>query len=166
LVNILKKPYLFASVLLSFTLLSSCSSETEGTTEPDQKVQINLNDAPASPVTLSEVVELFVLGGNKTELQRETMSQKIIGSRVSWSFKVYEVAKDAEQYRVMSEMIGSSHPNAFGKLTVIAFLNPRNSNDEQILLKLETGKQVKVRGVVDSINFRSVVVLSPAELVD
>ena len=146
--------------------MSSCSIQSDGTAEPDQKVQINLNDAPASPVTLSEVVELFVLGGNKTELQRETMGQKIIGSRVSWSFKVYEVAREGEQYRVMSEMISSSQPNAFGKLTVIAFLNPRNSNDEQILLKLETGKQVKVRGVVDSINLRSLVVLSPAELVD
>lgn len=146
--------------------MSSCSSKSDGTAEPDQRVQINLNEASASSISLFEVVELFVLGGNKTELQRETMSQKIIGSRVSWSFKVYEVAKEGEQYRVMSEMIGSSHPNAFGKLTVIAFLNPRNSNDEQILLKLETGKQVKVRGVVDSINLRSLVVLSPAELVD
>jgi hypothetical protein len=146
--------------------MSSCSIQSDGTAEHDQKVQINLNDAPASPVTLSEVVELFVLGGNKTELQRETMGQKIIGSRVSWSFKVYEVAREGEQYRVMSEMISSSQPNAFGKLTVIAFLNPRNLNDEQILLKLETGKQVKVRGVVDSINLRSLVVLSPAELVD
>lgn len=151
---------------MTITLLFSCSSESDGTAEPDQRDQINLNEASASSISLSEVVELFVLGGNKTELQRETMRQKIIGSRVSWSFKVYEVAKDGEQYRVMSEMIGSSHPNALGKLTVIAFLNPRNSNDEKILLKLETGKQVKVRGVVDSINLRSLVVLSPAELVD
>jgi hypothetical protein len=109
-------------------------------------------------------VGTYVLGGNRTELQREAMTAKLVGATVSWSFKVYDIAQEDGRYRVMSELMNGTEPGAIGKFTVVAFVTPRDEQDVQALLKLQTGSGVEIRGRVDGVSVRTALVLSPAEL--
>ena len=114
---------------------------------------------------LQEVVDTYVLGGTRTDLQREAMTTKLVGATVSWRFKVYDIAKDDGRYRVMSELMNGSEPGSFGKFTVMAYVAPRDEQDVQALLKLQTGSEVEIQGRVDGITIRMALVLSPAVLV-
>jgi hypothetical protein len=123
-----------------------------------------LKDTPVMPMALQEVVDTYVLGGTRTDLQRETMTAKLVGATVSWRFKVYDIAKEDGRYRVMSELMDGTEPGAFGKFTVVAFVTPRDEQDVQTLLKLQTGNEVEIRGRVDGVTMRTALVLSPAEM--
>lgn len=124
-----------------------------------------LTDAPVSDVALQEVVDTYVLGGNRTDLQREVMTSKLVGATVSWRLKVYDISKEEGRYRVMSELMDGSDPNAVGKFSVVAFVSPRDEQDDQAMLQLQTGSEVQIRGRVEGVSARMVLVLSPAVLV-
>ena len=158
-------PSKWAMVMLSMALVACGEAPQQNTpTEPAPTVQA-LKDAPVMPMALQEVVDTYVLGGNRTDLQRETMTAKLVGATVSWRFKVYDIAKEDGRYRVMSELMDGTEPGAFGKFTVVAFVTPRDEQDVQALLKLQTGSEVEIRGRVDGVTVRTALVLSPAELV-
>ncbi len=93
------------------------------------------------------------------------MTAKLVGATVSWRFKVYDIAKEDGRYRVMSELMDGADSDAFGKFTVVAFVTPRDEQDDQALLKLQTGSEIGIRGRVDGVLVRTALVLSPAELV-
>ena len=59
-----------------------------------------------------------------------------------------------------------SQPEAVGKLTVVAFVTPKDEQDIQTLLKLTTGSEITVRGKVEGITLRTAIVLSTAELIN
>ncbi len=93
------------------------------------------------------------------------MTHMLLGAKVSWRFKLYDVAKEDGRYRVMSELMDGSEPEAFGKFTVVAFVTARDQQDDEALLKLKTGSEVEIRGRVDGLMVRTALILSPAELV-
>lgn len=115
-------------------------------------------------IALQEVVDTYVLGGTRTDLQCQAMTEKLDSAKVSWRFKVFDIAKEDVRYRVMSELMDGSVPEAFGKFTVVAFVTPRDEQDDQALLKLQTGSEIGIRGRVDGVLVRTALVLSPAEL--
>ena len=108
---------------------------------------------------------IYVLRGNRTDLQRDAMSAKLVGSIVFWRFKVYDIAKEDGRYRVISELMDGPVAGAFGKFGVVAFIAPKDESDVEVLLSLQTGHAVEVRGRVDVVSARTALVLSPAELV-
>lgn len=154
-----------AMALLTMALAACGEAPPPNTpSEPIPTVQV-LKDTPVMPIALQEVVDTYVLGGNRTELQRDAMTAKLAGTTVSWRVKVYDIAKEDGRYRVMSELMNGTEPGAFGRFTVVAFVTPRDEQDVQALLKLQTGSEVEIRGRVDGVSARTALVLSPAELV-
>jgi hypothetical protein len=147
-------------------LLVACSDGPlpNTATEPAPAIT-SLKGAPVIAMALQEVVDTYVLGGTRTDLQRDAMTAKLVGAIVSWRFKIYDVAKEDGRYRVMSELMNGSDANAFGKFTVVAFVTPRDDQDVQALLSLQTGSEIEIRGRVDGVTVRMALVLSPAELV-
>lgn len=162
----MKFPLFRLSLVLVFMALAACGEASPPNTpsEPAHAAQA-LKDTPAMPIALQEVVDTYVLGSNRTDLQREAMTAKLVGATVSWRFKVYDIAKEDGRYRVMSELMDGTEPGAFGKFTVVAFVTPRDEQDVQALLKLQTGSEIEIRGRVDGVSIRIAMVLSPAELV-
>lgn len=158
-------PSKWAMVMLSMALAACGEAPPPNTpSEPAQTVQA-WKDTPVMSIALQEVVDTYVLGGNRTDLQREAMTAKLVGATVVWRIKVYDIAKEDGRYRVMSELMNGTEPDAFGKFTVVAFVTPRDEQDVQALLKLQTGSEVEIRGRVDGVTVRTALVLSPAELV-
>ena len=155
----------FALICL-VVMLSACSDAPAPSASTAQiTVAERLQDLPVVSVEFQDVVDTYVLGGNRTDLQRDAMTSKLMGSIVSWRFKVYDIAKEDGRYRVMSELMESSAAGSFGKFAVVAFVTPRDEQDIQILLKLQTGSEVEIRGRVDGVSARTALVLSPADLV-
>lgn len=147
-------------------LLAACSEASAPNTSSEPVPAVHgLKDTPVMPIALQEVVDAYVLGGKSTDLQREAMTAKLVGATVSWRFKVYDIAKEGDRYRVMSELMEGSEPGVLGKFTVVAFVTPRDDQDVQALLKLQTGSEIGIRGRVDGVLVRTALVLSPAELV-
>ena len=147
-------------------MLSACSDAPTPSASTEQlPVAQKLQDFPDVHVELQDVVDTYVLGGNRTDLQRDAMSAKLVGSIVSWRIKVYDIAKEAGRYRVISELMDGSERGAFGKFGVVAFIAPRDENDVEVLRKLQTGHEIEIRGRVDGVSARTALVLSPAELV-
>lgn len=156
---------IWRSLGLSVLLVACSDGPLPSTaTEPAPAIT-SLKDTPVMPITLKEVVDSYVLGGTRTDLQRDAMTAKLVGAIVSWRFKVYDVAKEDGRYRVMSELMNGSDASAFGKFTVVAFVTPRDDQDVQTLLQLQTGSEVEIRGQVNGVTVRTALVLSPAELV-
>lgn len=152
--------------LLGFVCLLTACDEAPTSNTPSESVptvQV-LKDTPVMPIALQEVVDTYVLGGTRTDLQREAMTAKLVGATVSWRFKVYDIAKEDGRYRVMSELMDGADSDAFGKFTVVAFVTPRDESDVQALLKLQTGSEIGIRGRVDGVLFRTALVLRPADL--
>ena len=148
------------------TALGACDDASQ--VKPSSEIVLTteaLKDMPTVQISLQDVVDTYVLGSNRTDLQREVMSAKLVGSIVSWRFKVYDIAKEDGRYRVISELMDGSLAGAFGKFGVVAFIAPRDEIDIDVLLKLQTGHEVEIRGRVDGVSARTALVLSPAELV-
>jgi F0F1-type ATP synthase delta subunit len=93
------------------------------------------------------------------------MTAKLVRATVSWRFKMYDIAKEDGRYRVVSDLMNGSQPEAVGKLTVMAFVTPNDEQDIQTLLKRTMNSEITVRGKVDGITLRTAIVLSPAKLI-
>ena len=157
-------PSKWAMVMLSMAL-AACGGAPPPNTPSELALTVQaLKDTPVMPMGLQEVVDTYVLGGTRTDLQREALTAKLVGATVVWRFKVYDIAKEDGRYRVMSELMDGKEPGAFGKFTVVAFVTPRDEQDVQALLKLQTGSEVEIRGRVDGVTMRTALVLSPAEM--
>jgi hypothetical protein len=158
-------PSKWAMVMLSMALVACGEAPLPNTPSESAPTVQALKDAPVMSIALQEVVDTYVLGGTRTDLQRETMTAKLVGSVVVWRFKLYDIAKEDGRYRVVSDLMNGSQPEAVGKVTVVAFVTPNDEQDIQTLLKLTTGSEITVRGKVDGITLRTAIVLSPAGLI-
>ena len=93
------------------------------------------------------------------------MTAKLVRANFSWRFKMYDIAKEDGRYRVVSDLMNGSQPEAVGKLTVMAFVTPNDEQDIQTLLKRTMNSEITVRGKVDGITLRTAIVLSTAKLI-
>ena len=152
-------------LMLGFFLTACNETPTPDVMSATPSIAEALTGTAALNIGLQEVVDTYVLGGDRTDLQREAMTAKLVGTSVSWQIKVFDIAKEEGRYRVISELTSGSYPGSYGKFTIVAFVTPRDEVDQEALLKLKTGSEVEIYGRVDNITIRTVLVLSPAVLV-
>ena len=149
-------------VMLGLSLSGCNQAPTPNLISKTHSIAEALTSMAVLNIALQEVVDTYVMGGDRTDLQREAMTAKLVGASVSWRIKVFDIAKEDGRYRVISELMNGSDPGSFGKFTVVAFVTPRDEVDMETLLKLKTGSEVEIHGRVDSITLRTALVLSPA----
>lgn len=126
----------------------------------------SLQQSSVVDVSLQEVVDTFVLGSKHTDVQRQRASERLSNASVAWTFNVFDIAMDGERYKVTSELMSSAADGSVGKFGVVAYVYVQKPSDRPTLEKLRTGDAINVKGVVQSINLRTALVLSPAVLVD
>lgn len=151
----------FLAVLLVLGGLSACGEVTNSNTTGKPDLQ-QLQRAAGIDIALSEVIDTYVLGSKHTDIQRERLTEKLVGSTVDWTLTVYEVSKDGDRYTVTSDLVSSAKSSGGGALAVIAYVYPRNNADIEAIEHLMTGNQIKLKGVVHSINLRTAIVLHPS----
>lgn len=147
-------------------VLTACSDgdSNQKLSEPTPVSLTALIESKPSDVKLEEVVDTYVLGSSNTDVQRERLTEMLKGATVSWSLTVFEVDKESGRYRLTSDLMEGSGKNSIGKFGVVADIYPSQPGDGAAIEKLMTGQRVMVKGIVQSINLRTVLVLSPAVL--
>lgn len=118
------------------------------------------------PIELSQVSDVFSLGGNATDLQRELIHKQLVGSVVRWTVKIYEISSaDGGNYRVVSEPPLTETTNGLSLVHVQAIVTPRTDADIQAMQSAKTGDSIVIKGRVQDIVLRGAVVIQPAILV-
>ena len=159
--------FFISALVFAFACCVGCSETSDQTVVDSTETDLtSLQQSIPANIVLKDVVDTYVVGSRNTDIQRERIAEKLIGSTVAWTFTIYEVAKEGQRYRVSSELMSSSSPGGIGKFAVVAYVFPRGQSDQHAIEKLMTGDAVKVKGLVQSVNLRTALVLSPAVLAD
>ena len=130
----------------------------------EESVQLIEQVAP-SDLSPETVAETFALGSRATDVQREDLTQSLVGHRVEWSFPVYEVQFSEGRYTVTSQAIPIQDPEAAALTRVMAIVIPRSEEDDALLRAVKTDDVIRVRGIVQEIRLRTFVVVVPAVVV-
>lgn len=118
-----------------------------------------------APIELGQVSDVFSLGGNATDLQRELMHKQLMGSVVRWTVKIYEISSaEGGNYRVVSDPPLTDTTKGLSLLHVQAIVTPRSDADIQVLKSAKTGDSMVIKGRVQDIVLRGAVVIQPAIL--
>lgn len=121
--------------------------------------------SPPVLVSPTEVAETLGIGGRATDVQRDELIQRLEGAVVEWRVQVYNIELVDGMYRLTSLPLGTSDEKAisvFASATVI----PKTERDHAILRKVKTGDSVRIKGLVQTISLRTLVVIGPATLAD
>lgn len=131
----------------------------------EESVQLIEQVAP-SDLLPETVAEAFALGSRATDVQRDDLTQALVGHRVEWSIPVFEVQYADGRYTVTSQDIPISDPNAVALTRVMAFVIPRSEEDNALLRAVKTDDVIRIRGIVQEIRLRTFVVVVPAVVVE
>ena len=113
----------------------------------------------------SELAELFNLGSQNTDLQRENKLNQIKGQVVQWRLPVYEVQRNGDGYKVQTQAtvnLGELQQKLVG---TFIYITPRNDADRKLIEALKTGDFIAFKGVIADVTMRNFEI-KPAILVD
>ena len=155
----------FAALAASL-LLSACApvADPSAGLSVEESVQLIEQVAP-SDLAPETVAEAFAIGSRATDVQREDLTQSLVGHRVEWSFPVYEVQFSEGRYTVTSQPIPIQDPEAVALTRVVAIIVPQSEADEALLRAVKTDDVIRIRGIVQEIRLRTFVVVVPAVVV-
>jgi hypothetical protein len=152
--------------LLSSILLAACAPVPDPSAGLSVAEAVELIEQVApSDLSLETVAEVFAVGSRSTDVQRDDLAQALVGHRVEWSIPVFDVQYTDGRYTVTSQAIPISDPNAAALTRVMAIVIPRSEADEALLRAVKTDEVIRVRGIVQEIRLRTIVVVVPAVVV-
>ena len=146
--------------------LVGCGDEPSGNQpQPSTAQQITeITSAKTNPVAPEQVSEVFALGSDFTDLQRDLLRKKLIGSVVEWEIQVYEIAYADGIYKVTSQPIPIKANQAVNMLRTSFSVYPLDEQDHDVLRKAKTNDRIKIRGKVLDVVLRTIVLIEPAVL--
>ena len=151
-----------AALLLSALLLVGCAPVPDPSAGLSVEETVKLIEQVApSDLTLDSVAEAFALGSRSTDVQRDDLTQALVGHSIEWSFPVFEVQYSEGRYTVTSQPIPIADSNATALTRVMAFVIPQSEADDAWLRAVKTGDVIRVRGIVQEIRLRTFVVVVP-----
>lgn len=117
----------------------------------------------SAPITLSQVSDVFSFGGQATDLQRELMRKKLLGSVVRWRIKIYDISsEEGGDFRVVSEPPFVDADNGLSLLHIQARVTPRSDADIQVISSSKTGDSMVIKGRIEDIFLRTAIIIQPA----
>ena len=118
-----------------------------------------LAQAPIAGIQpVGPLADIFAVGGQYTDLQRENTLHEIKDRIVSWTLPVYEVKREGNGYKIQTNAgRGNGYVGTFISIT------PRNEQDRQIIEALKTGESISFRGIIAD-TFMRHIVIKPAIL--
>ena len=134
--------------------------------QPSAAQQIaEITSANTNPVAPELVSEVFALGSDFTDLQRDLLRKELVGSVVEWDIQVYEIDYADGVYKVTSQPIPIKSTQAVNMLRANFSVYPQDERDHDLLRKTKTNDRIKIRGKVQDVIFRTVVLIEPAVLI-
>jgi len=147
--------------------LAGCGDVLSGNQpQPSAAKQIaEITSAKTNPVAPEQVSEVFALGSEFTDLQRDILCKKLVGDVLDWDIKVYEIDYADAIYKVTSQPIPIKSKQAVNMLQASFSVCPQNERDHDLLRKAKTNDRMKIRGKVQDVALRTVVLIKPAVLI-
>lgn len=152
--------YGLISASLLCALVAGCSRGSDDAAAGKQPNPIAiLESAPASNLKPSgDLAEIFALGSDFTQLQREITVNEIKGKVVEWRLPVYEVSKVGDIYRIQtspgSGVLGSEPGSASGFVRTFVYISLRKDDDRLKIEAIKTGDWVAFKGVIADVTLR------------
>ena len=145
-------------------LLAGCAPAGDAPETGVREALAQLHSIRPVELDLGPIAETLALNTRSTEVQRDALEKQLVGNAVQWPIKVYEVSQDGEAYKILSQPVPITDPNATALLRVLAVVFPQSEQDRGAIEALRTGDTVNVKGYVRSITLRTVLTIHPAVL--
>lgn len=127
-----------------------------------------LKAASISTLDTKLLCEMYTLGSDYTDLQREEMEKQIVGHVVEWKLKVYEVDRTSDQgvYRIQTQSCVSGM-GALGKLlygmpSTTIQLHVGSEEERQRVYSLKTDDTITVKGRIVGVTALRNIEIEPA----
>ncbi len=155
--------------LLCVALLVSlvgCGDESSGgqSKQSPEELLAEITNAKTNPAAPEQVSEVFALGSEFTDLQRDILRKELVGSVVEWDIQIYEIEYADGIYKVTSQPIPIKSKQAVNMLRASFSVYPQDDRDHELLRKAKTNDRMNIRGKVQDIVLRTVVLIDPAIL--
>lgn len=105
------------------------------------------------------------MGSEATDLQRDLLSNYLIGNVVEWDVAVYEIQLKDGSFKITSQPIPIKSKQATELLRVVAFVDSMNDLDLYVLKRSKTNDVIRIRGKVQGIVMRTAVVIYPGMVI-
>lgn len=143
-------------LLFAMVAYKSGKGNSESVETSENQQILDLENVEASALKpYGELEQIYALGGNYTDIQRDNKTEEIKGSVVDWSLQVYDVKKTDDGYKIQTS--GRGLIGTFINLTV------RDAEEKAFVENLKTGDLIRVKAIIEDVSFRSLN-LSPAVL--
>lgn len=144
------------------------SSQSGSQTAPQPYVSPLDQLEQAKPDAISpqgEIAEMFSIGSDFTDLQRQLKFKEIQGKIIEWRLPVYEVKQSGDGYTIQTS--GRAKGEVFGPKYIGTFLRitPRSEDDRRFVERIKTGDFIKVKGVIEDVTMRNLDI-KPAIIID
>lgn len=152
-------------VALLMSLVGCGDAPSDNQYQPSTAEQLaEIASAKTNSVAPEQVSEIFALGSEFTDLQRDILRKDLVGSVVEWEIQVYEIEYADGIYKVSSKPIPIKSKQAVNMLRVSFSVYPQDERDHELLRKAKTNERIKIRGKVQDIVLRTVILIGPALL--
>ena len=153
-------------VLLLSVLLGACAPVPDPSAGLSVEETVKLIEQVApSGLAPETVAEAFALNSRATDVQRDDLTQALVGHSIEWSIPVFDVQYAEGRYTVTSQPIPITDPNAAALTRVMAIVVPQSEADDALLRAVKTDDMIRIRGIVQEIRVRTFVVVVPAVVV-
>ena len=151
------------TALLLSALLTGCAPVPDPSAGLSVEETVKLIEQVApSDLALDTVAEAFALNSRATDVQRDDLTQALVGHSIEWSIPVFDVQFADGRYTVTSQPIPITDPNAAALTRVMAIVVPQSEADDALLRAVKTDDMIRIRGIVQEIRVRMFVVVVPA----
>lgn len=104
-----------------------------------------------------EISNIFSIGSDYTDIQRENKEKEIKGKIVNWNLEVYEVQKKEDNvYRIRTSSMGNT-------VGVYAYIYTRNPDEVKHIESIKTGNNISLKGKIKGTRLRHILI-NPAIL--
>jgi hypothetical protein len=146
--------------------LSSISKVGENVTQKEvvhspASLQSLPDTEPSQLQPTGELAEIFNLGSDHTDIQRENKEKEIKGQVVDWTLSVYEVSKSGERYRIQTE---SSIGGFVNEVAAFVELSTRSQEEVTFIEGLKTNDRFRFKGCIAGIGMMRTLEIKPAIL--
>lgn len=146
-----KKTFLYVLIAIVVIIFIIIAIPSKNSGNHESKIEKLATSQVSDLQPNGKLSDIFSLGSEYTDIQRENTEKEIKGSVVAWVLPVYEVRKDGDNYTIQTS--SSSSQNLVGTFITVT---PRNENDKNIIESLKTGSYVKVKGVISGVSMRNI----------
>jgi len=105
--------------------------------------------AQADSLTVGELAQLFKMGSEHTDIQRENKEKEITGKIVHWTLPVYDVKKSGKGYRIQTK----STTSAAGTFVTLI---PRDDAERAQIEGLKEDNRLTVKGRITGTTMRNI----------